>query len=264
MPDTATPSPDSVSDNEFHELLASYPDCITEISETKGTKSGQETLSNLDKYRYGTALDTFGSGNRAAAMGLDDVKKLVEWKLRHGKFRPTLMKLVSSNEPGFVKDTIREAVALYRDKSDLSGALNILTRLKGIGPATASLLLAVHDPERVIFFADEAFYWLCCNGTKAPIKYNLQEYIELDKQAQSLSKRLGVKAVDVERVAFVLMRQPKSKEAASANEVKPPTRSPANGEGKKRPTKRKASGDAPVDAAPLRRSKRSQASARGP
>lgn len=189
----------------------------------------------------------------------------VTWTVsRHGKFRPTLMKLVSSNEPGFVKDTIREAVALYRDKSDLSGALNILTRLKGIGPATASLLLAVHDPERVIFFADEAFYWLCCNGTKAPIKYNLQEYIELDKQAQSLSKRLGVKAVDVERVAFVLMRQPKSKEAASANEVKPPTRSPANGEGKKRPTKRKASGDAPVDAAPLRRSKRSQASARGP
>ncbi|KAL2184369.1 DUF1479-domain-containing protein [Thermothelomyces heterothallicus CBS 203.75] len=260
MPSTATPSPDSVSDSEFHELLASYSDCIAEISGSKGTKPGQETLSSLDQYRYGAALDTFGSGDRAAAMGLDDVKKLVEWKLRHGKFRPTLMKLVSSNEPGFVKDTIREAVTLYRGKSDVSGALSILTRLKGIGPATASLLLAVHDPERVIFFADEAFYWLCCNGSKAPIKYNQQEYIELDKQAQSLIKRLGVKAVDVERVAFVLMRQPKGERAASASEVKSPTGSPTNGMDKKRPAKRKALGDVPADdAAPVRRSKRVQA-----
>lgn len=69
------------------------------------------------------------------------------------------MKLVSSNDPETVKDTIGKAVSLYRDKSDVSGALQILTQLKGIGPATASLLLAVHDADKVIFFADEAFYW---------------------------------------------------------------------------------------------------------
>ncbi len=44
-------------------------------------KPGQKTLASLDQYRYGAALDTFGSGNPAVAMGLEDVKTLVEWKL---------------------------------------------------------------------------------------------------------------------------------------------------------------------------------------
>jgi hypothetical protein len=35
----------------------------------------------LDEYRYGAALDTFGSVDPDAAMGLDHVKQLVEWKL---------------------------------------------------------------------------------------------------------------------------------------------------------------------------------------
>lgn len=220
-----------------------------------------------------TEARRFCIGSAASALALDFLSppllvaaaQLTDSSLtsRHGKFRPTLMKLVSSNEPGFVKDTIQRAITLYRKKSDLPGALNILTQLKGIGPATASLLLAVHDPEHVVFFADEAFYWLCCNGSKAPIKYNQHEYIELNRQAQVLTKRLGVKAVDVERVAFVLMRQPKNENAVSTSAIKPPTGSRAGGLGKKPPAKRKASGDVPADAAPVRRSKRGQASTRG-
>ncbi|EAQ93462.1 hypothetical protein CHGG_01697 [Chaetomium globosum CBS 148.51] len=246
MANTVTWSPDTISDSEFQEVFASYPAFIAEISDAKGAKPGQETLASLDHYRYGTALDAFGSEDPGTAMDLDHVKKLVEWKLRHGKFRPTLMKLVSSNEPGFVRDTVQKAVAHFRDKADVSGALNILTELKGIGPATASLLLAVHDPKHVVFFADEAFYWLCCNGSKAPIKYNQKEYTELNKRAQALTKRLGVKAVDIERVAFVLMRRPKDENTGSASARKPPAGSVAE----KQLAKRKASGDNSADAVP--------------
>jgi hypothetical protein len=164
------------------------------------------------------------------------------------------MKLVSSNEPGFVRDTIQKAVAHFRDKADVSGALNILTELKGIGPATASLLLAVHDPKRVVFFADEAFYWLCGNGSKVPIKYNHKEYTELNKRAQALAKRLGVKAVDIERVAFVLMRRPKDENTGSTSVSKPAQ--PTGSVAEKQPAKRKASGDVSADAVPVRRSKR--------
>ncbi|KAH6853610.1 hypothetical protein B0I37DRAFT_387983 [Chaetomium sp. MPI-CAGE-AT-0009] len=252
MANTATSSPDTISDSEFHEFLARYPAIIADISDAKGAKPGQETLASLDQYRYGSALDTFGSGNPGMVMDLDHVKRLVEWKLRHGKFRPTLMKLVSSNEPGFVQDTVKKAVAHFRDEADVSGALKILTQLKGIGPATASLLLAVHDPKRVVFFADEAFYWLCCNGSKAPIKYNQKEYTELNKRAQALAKRLGVKAVDIERVAFVVMTEPKVENTSPTSVSKPPTGSAAE----KQPAKRKASGDVPADAVPVRRSKR--------
>ncbi len=166
------------------------------------------------------------------------------------------MKLVSSNDAGFVQDTVRQAVKHYRDKSDVPGAVDVLTKLKGIGPATASLLLAVHDADKVVFFADEAFYWLCCNGSKAPIKYNLKEYRELNDRAQALAKRLGVRAVDVERVAFVLMRQQPPPGDVSTGTVKPPTGSPAERAGGKQPVKRKTSGDDPVAEVPVRRSKR--------
>src|SRR6478609_1238465 len=107
------------------------------------------------------------------------------------------MKLVSSNDPKVTKDTVQRAIKTYREKVDVSAALKILTELKGIGPATASLLLSIHDAENVIFFADEAFYWLCCGGSQGSIKYNLKEYLELNKQAQAIGKRLGVRAVDV-------------------------------------------------------------------
>jgi hypothetical protein len=136
------------------------------------------------------------------------------------------MNLVSSNPPSTVKKTVQEAIALYREEADeksptkppaaMMTAIAALSKLKGIGPATASLLLAVHDPEDVIFFADEAFYWLCCGGAKCPIKYNNKEYADLSSKARALSKRLGVKAVDIERVAFVLMRQQEEEDGVSA------------------------------------------------
>lgn len=124
---------------------------------------------------------------------------------RHGKFRPTLMKLVSSNDAEVVRDIVENAIKTYRAESEVSAPVEILCKLKGIGPATASLLLSVHDPERVLFFSDEAFYWLCCNGKKDAIKYNKKEYATLNQEAQKVTKRLGVNAMDLEKVAYVVM-----------------------------------------------------------
>ncbi|KAL1842538.1 hypothetical protein VTJ49DRAFT_5014 [Mycothermus thermophilus] len=257
MASTSFPSPDTISDSEFRDYLERYPTCVAEISEAKGAKPGQQTLASLDEYRYGAALDAFGPANPDAVMGLDDVKTLVEWKL------PTLMKLVSSNDSDTVRDTIQGAIAYYRDKADVSGTIHRLAKLKGIGPATASLLLAVHDPDNVAFFADEAFYWLCCGGVKAPIKYNAKEYADLNARARKLAKRLGVRAVDVERVAFVLMRQPEGgddKAVRKPSEEPPAKEAPAQKPPAKINTskqeKRKASGDGPAAGSPVRRSKR--------
>jgi hypothetical protein len=64
----------------------------------------------------------------------------------------------------------------------------------------------VHDAQNAIFFSDEAFYWLCCGGKKASIKYNIDEYAALNDEAQALVKRLDVSATDIEKVAYVLMK----------------------------------------------------------
>ncbi|KAH7156254.1 hypothetical protein EDB81DRAFT_382208 [Dactylonectria macrodidyma] len=214
---------DNISKDEFESLLSQYPDLIKSVSDSKRAKDSQKTLQELDSYRYDEALKIFSTDKQQRSMNLDDVKMLVEWKLRHGKFRPTLMKLVTSNDPAVAKDIIQQALDGYRKDADAQAALDTLTKLRGIGPATASLLLTVHDPNDVIFFSDEAFYWLCCNGKKSPIKYNAKEYRALRDSAQDLSKRLGVSATDVEKVAYVLMKQsdlaPEPEKAKTAKKV---------------------------------------------
>lgn len=44
-------------------------------------KDGQRTLSELDRYRYVDAVETFDLKNLKRDMDLEDIKTLVEWKL---------------------------------------------------------------------------------------------------------------------------------------------------------------------------------------
>ncbi|KAI0837602.1 DUF1479-domain-containing protein [Hypoxylon sp. FL0890] len=254
--------PNNISLERFRQFLDRYGPFIQSISSSK-TKPGQKTLPELDRFRYHDAVSQFHSEGTKRPMKLDDVKTLVDWKLRHGKFRPTLMKLVSENDEALVEDIIQEAVKGYRANSDAPKALNIIAKLRGIGPATGSLLLSVHEPKDVIFFSDEAFYWLCCNGQKSSIKYNAKEYEELSTAAKALVERLGVDAVDIEKVAYVLMKEGPS-ETISVNGKSDATSNvePAQVDSSKKPTKRKsnASGDNTLPT-PLRRSKRGKAAA---
>lgn len=168
------------------------------------------------------------------------------------------MGLVSSNNATSVKETIQKAVAAYRAKPDVALAVKALTALKGVGPATASLLLAVHDPQRVAFFGDEVFYWLCCGGKKGPIKYNAKEYQDLNERARRLAARLDVKAVDIERVAYVLINEGDAGvRTAGRAKVDDASKPSSSAQPKKQTTKRKQSSDlVGEDAAPVRRSKR--------
>ncbi|CEJ88881.1 hypothetical protein VHEMI04904 [[Torrubiella] hemipterigena] len=230
----AIPDAASISKEDFDTLVNEYPVLVKEISVTKGSKPGQKKLSQLDVYRYDEAPAAFAINGAKGEMALEDVKRLVEWKLRHGKFRPTLMNLVSSNTDVTATSTIAKAMASYTP-STIPAALTTLTALRGIGPATASLLLSVHDAENVLFFSDEAFWWLCCDGKKDSIKYNPKEYEMLRSVAAKLMKRLGVSAVDVEKAAYVVMKRggdvaapPKGKAGpAKAKETTPTVKKPA-------------------------------------
>ncbi|KAM3510651.1 hypothetical protein MY11210_005686 [Beauveria gryllotalpidicola] len=246
MAPTGVPSPDAITHAEFTALLDEYPSLVEKISQAKGSKHGQKSLQQLDEYRYGTALTDFAAGASSSSssspkeMTLDDAKILVEWKLRHGKFRPMLMGLASSNNATLARRTIAAAIKTYRGSSaDASSssfssspsaaavatALAGLTKLRGIGPATASLLLSVHDPARVIFFSDEAFYWLCGDSKVTKLKYNNREYEMLRRNAESLVQRLGVSATDVEKVAYVLFKRdgPEGAESDEKAEAAPKT-----------------------------------------
>ena len=116
---------------------------------------------------------------------------------------------MASNSEEAIKTATTNAFSHHASHSaHVVGTLKKLFEpLKGIGPATASLILSVYDPENVIFFSDEAYYWLCTNGEKSAIKYNVKEFEDLHTKTKALMTKLKVSAIEIEKVAFVIMKE---------------------------------------------------------
>ncbi|KFY14098.1 hypothetical protein V492_02853, partial [Pseudogymnoascus sp. VKM F-4246] len=197
--------PETITAAQFDSTLLCYPALLKALSASKTVKADGESLEELDWFRFMSAPNRYMKREGDAKdvpLEKDDVVRLVNWKLKHGKFRPNLLKLASSNSPQGVAAT---SLAAFAMKDTISG-IRTMSLLSGVGPATASLLLSVHDPDNVIFFSDEAYRWLVCGGKEQPIKYSLKEYEQLETRAKELMQRLGVGAREVERTAFVIMR----------------------------------------------------------
>jgi len=145
-----------------------------------------------------------------------------------------------------VKTTTTDAFSLYsKSPTDVLPVLKKIAELKGVGPATASLILAVRDPENIIFFSDEAFAWLVLDddmSKKAKMKYDLNEYKALYEKSRDLMAKLKVSPIDIEKVAYVI-----SKEAKVESAVKAPTRPTGNPRGRpKIPENEKVTKNSPV------------------
>ncbi|KAG9190762.1 hypothetical protein G6011_08850 [Alternaria panax] len=169
----------SITLDAFRDILSRYPAMVP------------EKLRDLDAQRYDVIPAAVAAIEESEKhLTKDQVEKLVEWKLKHGTFRPALLGLVQSNAPeAVVKTTKRAYAALWRGKSshpDATPAMKILVGLRGVGPATASLLLSVLRPAEIPFFSDEMFRWCVWDeqigsekegkGWQRKIKYNLKEY----------------------------------------------------------------------------------------
>ncbi|XP_072273483.1 uncharacterized protein [Pyxicephalus adspersus] len=116
---------------------------------------------------------------------LEELVKLMEWKLLRGKFRPRLQQMAASNPESTVESCTKKA---FQRLPDVSAAIEELCQLKGIGPATASAVLCAGAPESVAFMADEAVESL---PGLVPIQYNLKHYLrfleEIRKKAETLN-----------------------------------------------------------------------------
>ncbi|KDN50804.1 hypothetical protein K437DRAFT_254974 [Tilletiaria anomala UBC 951] len=99
----------------------------------------------------------------------EDIVKLMKWKLARGKFRPTLMSLVSSNDSKDVEAITKEALQL--GTAAPSKVMNKLCELKGVGPATASAILSTYAFEDVPFLSDEASLAMGLGTPKYTAKY---------------------------------------------------------------------------------------------
>ena len=84
-------------------------------------------------------------------MTLDELAKITEWKMARGTWRQRNLVLVQSNSPELVEETSREALS---NTPDAKKPISILSRLSGVGPATASAVVAATAPEIYPFFDD--------------------------------------------------------------------------------------------------------------
>ncbi|KAM4631787.1 uncharacterized protein O3C94_018376 [Discoglossus pictus] len=171
---------------EDPKLWQKVSDIYWDVVAAKGGK--QKRLEVLDRW-YQEELSSCITARPHKYLTLEELVKLMEWKLKRGKFRPRLQQLVSSNPEATVESCTSKAFKLL---PDISAAINELCQLKGIGPATASAILAAGAPEVSAFMADEAVESI---PSLAPVQYTLKHYLryldELRNKAAILSKGSG-------------------------------------------------------------------------
>ncbi|KAL8769869.1 MAG: hypothetical protein Q9209_004307 [Squamulea sp. 1 TL-2023] len=203
-----------------------------------------EKSEGLQELRYKDVPEVVAQRKKDGEAFLEktEVQSLVEWKLKFGTYRPSLTKLVASNPVEDVRKTTASAFALISNDPNPSKAITTLSKLKGIGPATASLLLSCYDPVTIPFFSDELFRWLHwqtgvdgntkkrkSKGTddnvnaNRKIGYTAKEYASIFEKTSALRERLSkesgetVTAVDIEKAAYKISQS--AQEAKNITDV---------------------------------------------
>ncbi|KAF9914576.1 hypothetical protein BX616_008005 [Lobosporangium transversale] len=150
-------------------VLGQYPEAL----EHHVANKKDDSLLELDQW-YQTTLPTLlNKRSPKPFITSKELCQLMSWKLKRGKFRPSLAKLAASNVDTDVKRISLEAFALVN--SDLKAAITKMAELKGVGPATASAILCAGAPEKVPFMTDETMDSVPGLGT---IVYTIPYYIK--------------------------------------------------------------------------------------
>ncbi|GLJ06975.1 hypothetical protein SUGI_0054510 [Cryptomeria japonica] len=144
-------------------------------------------LAELDKFYTQALPPILQARNPTSYITKEELKKIMEWKLSRGKWRPRLLSFVSAADEEEVKKASQKAFAAL---PDLKEAVTAMCVVKGVGPATASAVLAAYAPQIAPFMSDEAM--LAAHGSSND--YSLKRYLAFAEKLQNKAKELNIKA----------------------------------------------------------------------
>lgn len=135
----------------WEQCLSWYPSAISLYEEALIAKK-KAGLSALDKMMW-SELGGAIKSRKPSSMTASEYRKVIEWKLKRGKWRPRLQKFADELPDELIR--AQSEVSLRElDAGNLKVAVKQLVELRGCGPATASAVLAACDLS-VPFMSDE-------------------------------------------------------------------------------------------------------------
>ncbi|XP_062098183.1 uncharacterized protein LOC133804051 [Humulus lupulus] len=178
--------------NLWQEALSAYPSRIQSLN--------KPNLVSLDDYYRNELPPLLHQRNPSPYITTSELSKLMQWKLTRGKWRPRLLDFVSALDEDLVKSASQKG---FQSLPDISKALSELTVLKGVGPATASAILAAYAPDVAPFMSDEAMEAALGNSKDYSAKQYLLFANKLQTKAKELSSEEGsFTPSDVERALW--------------------------------------------------------------
>ena len=162
-------------DKQLWELIeGQYSDMILE--------KGGSTLSELDNF-----CESLGKKLQQNPYTLSkaDLLEVINWKFTKGKPRHALKKLLNSNSEEDIGQAWNAAAAYAQ--SNAKCAIDSLSILKGVGPATASAFLSLYNPENFVFMDDEVIECLY-EGKR---RYTVKIYLDVNDKCITIANTLG-------------------------------------------------------------------------
>ncbi|XP_006816334.1 uncharacterized protein LOC100371869 [Saccoglossus kowalevskii] len=168
---------------EWRNVFELY-DKVLELKADKITRpKGKEELIELDRWCQ-EELPIMINSRDDKHITHKEITKLMKWKLNRGKFRPRLAELIQTNSEEAVVNASKKA---FQCLPDLTAAIQALTVLKAVGPATASAVLAAGAPDQAAFMADES---MLAFPELTPLEYTLKQYMRYIEVVNKIVKRL--------------------------------------------------------------------------
>lgn len=193
-----------------------YPLVVKNLCELsqKLYNMGQWTLADLNAWKVDELPKTVKARHEKGKPYLkkEELVLLMDWKLAFGKFRPTLPKLIASNNEKDVEEASADAFQTFIDAVNakdtgiiqyqrvVRDCLRKACVLRGVGPATGSLMLSLLCEVTELappFFSDECFMYMVRDALRpgVAIKYNVKEYVDelvpvLHKAAEESDKTM--------------------------------------------------------------------------